>query len=421
MNVNRLRCAFTYVGAATGTRHTALPCAGSAALLRRPRLGRPTSLHGFTLVELLVVIAIIGILVALLLPAIQAAREAARRAQCQSNLKQLALAANNYHSTHKKFPIGFVPSPTANLEGWGWGVFLLPYIEEQSTYDRLRPSPTLMQPWDAAAAAARNARGGPRNLSDVFVAGQTNANEIAPLQTPVQVFRCPSDGTPALVPCEQPGGGCGIINPPARTQDTGLWERSFLGDNSKNLSPRFLPSASSYVGSFGMRDDRCTTSPDGVPNKDQCDSNGIFFGDSKVSVKDITDGTSKTFMFGERDGFCLSATWIGSRNNADSQMHSFMWTLAHVTDDKTLNFPTTGAYNTCTEGFSSAHPGGAFFGFCDGSVRWIDDDISFGTALNSATCTARGPLRCKPQIGIRVIGVYQRLAWRDDEVPVEGY
>jgi prepilin-type N-terminal cleavage/methylation domain-containing protein len=378
----------------------------------------------FTLVELLVVIAIIGILVALLLPAIQAAREAARRAQCQSHLKQLALAANNYHSTNKKFPVGFIPSPAANLEGWGWGVYLLPYIEEQGISDRLRPSPVLMQPWDPAGAAARNAKGGPRNLSDVFVAGQTNSNEIVPLQTPLPLFRCPSDTTPKLVPCEQAGGGCDIINPPERTQDTGLWERSFLGDNSKNLSPRFLPSASSYVGSFGMRDERCTgsgTSPNWLPNKDLCDSNGIFFGDSKVSVKDVTDGTSKTFMIGERDGFCLAGTWIGSRNNADSQMHSFFWTVAHVTDSKTLNYPITGAYNTCTEGFSSAHPGGAFFGFCDGSVRWVDDDVSFDTATNAANCPVRGVTQCKPSVGARVIGVYQRLAWRNDEVPIEGY
>src|SRR3954449_10816988 len=91
---------------------------------------------GFTLVELLVVIAIIGILVALLLPAIQAAREAARRAQCQSNMKNVALAVLNYESNSKKYPVGFVSQP-AEVESWAWGVFILPYLEEQGIYDRL--------------------------------------------------------------------------------------------------------------------------------------------------------------------------------------------------------------------------------------------------------------------------------------------
>ncbi|GIW98636.1 MAG: prepilin-type N-terminal cleavage/methylation domain-containing protein [Pirellulaceae bacterium] len=99
---------------------------------------------GFTLVELLVVIAIIGILVGLLLPAVQAAREAARRMQCSNNLKQLGLALHNYESAHKKFPANPGPGVTENVGGrynqswlaWSGLAMLLPYMEQGNLYNQ---------------------------------------------------------------------------------------------------------------------------------------------------------------------------------------------------------------------------------------------------------------------------------------------
>jgi prepilin-type N-terminal cleavage/methylation domain-containing protein/prepilin-type processing-associated H-X9-DG protein len=103
-----------------------------------PKTDRPFVPHrAFTLVELLVVIAIIGVLVALLLPAIQAAREAARRSQCKTNLKQIGLALHNYESTLRTFPPGYTSAATTingpgTGPGWGWGAYILPYLEESS-------------------------------------------------------------------------------------------------------------------------------------------------------------------------------------------------------------------------------------------------------------------------------------------------
>ena len=86
---------------------------------------------GFTLVELLVVIAIIAMLVTLLLPAVQAAREAARRISCMNNMKQLGVAAHNYHDSYKVLP-------PARHRNHTWAVKILPFIEQQALYNKYR-------------------------------------------------------------------------------------------------------------------------------------------------------------------------------------------------------------------------------------------------------------------------------------------
>ena len=93
--------------------------------------------RGFTLIELLVVIAIIAVLVAILLPAVQQAREAARRSQCQNNLKQFGIAMHSYHDAHGTFPPGVI-NHTSNML-WGWNTFIMPYIDQATTYNALQP------------------------------------------------------------------------------------------------------------------------------------------------------------------------------------------------------------------------------------------------------------------------------------------
>jgi prepilin-type N-terminal cleavage/methylation domain-containing protein/prepilin-type processing-associated H-X9-DG protein len=103
----------------------------------RPLSIAPRS-RGFTLVELLVVIAIIGVLVGLLLPAVQSAREAARRVSCQNNIRQVGLAAMNYHDTRNRFPSGYTQDRiNGSFQGHSVFYFLLPYMEENPLFDSM--------------------------------------------------------------------------------------------------------------------------------------------------------------------------------------------------------------------------------------------------------------------------------------------
>ena len=88
-----------------------------------------------TLVELLVVIAIIGILIALSLPAVQVVREAARRASCQNNIRQIAIALENHHSSFEHYPHGWNEKNGDSQSGWGWMAYTLPFVEQTAIFD----------------------------------------------------------------------------------------------------------------------------------------------------------------------------------------------------------------------------------------------------------------------------------------------
>jgi prepilin-type N-terminal cleavage/methylation domain-containing protein/prepilin-type processing-associated H-X9-DG protein len=325
--------------------------------------------NGFTLVELLVVIAIIGILIALLLPAVQAAREAARRMQCANHLKQIGLALHNYHGSYRVFP----PASAARFpavsrrEAWGWHALILPELEQQGLHEQLGVNT--------------------RSLVDVF----SDASTRDLLQTSIEIFHCPSADGEATLP--------GRI-------------RMFHG--SGNSSLRMDVGRTDYVAVSGLYDRP-------IVNSNQ-QNNGVFYNNSTISIAGITDGTSQTLAVGERDMRCGSGSWPGTRNPPGPCHCGIYHNRGRVS--KKLNDPQSfvpaGAVSTCpcdacSEGFSSRHPGGAQFLFCDGSVHFLGETIDFDNVLDRT-----GIVNLTPIGNPNLLGVYQKLGIRNDGQPVGG-
>ncbi len=176
--------------------------------MRFEEVGRDASTW-FTLVELLVVIAIIGVLIALLLPAVQAARESARRTECVSHLKQLALATIMHHDQRKLFPSGgwgwrWTGDPDrghGKSQPGGWAYQILPYIEQQATYDL----------------------GGGPNLA------QKKKGSAQRISTPLSIFHCPTRRRAIAYPNV---GGSWVSPPPLVSDPAPVVARSDYAANA---------------------------------------------------------------------------------------------------------------------------------------------------------------------------------------------
>jgi len=344
---------------------------------------------GFTLVELLVVIAIIGVLVALLLPAVQAAREAARRSSCGNNLKQIGIGLHNYHDTILSFPPGWIDVPATNSEQWAWSSMMLPYIEQGPLHGRLG-----VTRWSLELAMTND-----------------SANVYPATRTVLKVFICPSDA----------GHNSGLTHN-NRSFDAGLGYTA-AGFTTAATS---IAGLNNYMGVSGHRD-----VVNAAPNT------GIFFGHcnpnatntcpnqmgAPVRIAEIFDGTSNTFMVGERETFrCRAGTWLGVRNTQGTNERGVSMVIGH--SHPKLNHKVSPAPGGipwdeprigCAEGFSSLHPGGAQFLAADGSVKFISETIQHfwfpNTIVNGSLADSQDPQN----------GIYQRLLTRDDNLVIGNY
>jgi prepilin-type N-terminal cleavage/methylation domain-containing protein len=332
--------------------------------------------HAFTLVELLVVIAIIGVLVALLLPAIQAARESARRGQCSNNLKQLGIAAHLFHDTYKFLPsagwgdwwVGCPDQPMGERQPGSWAYQLLGFIEETNR-----------------AGVGRGFKCGDPNSRAAI--GQMVA-------TAVPTFYCPSRRSaqsypwtnqnnvnfdpPPLAGKSDYAGNIGDI--PALGKDVGPTAvAEYANYNWQYSGPSFVTIANNIAKSLSRGP--CSTG-----------HTGVVFQRSKISFRQITDGTSKTYLFGEKnlqDEYYES----GGALNDDQSMYTgwdkdnvrstAISLLANGTLMTAFSFPPAPDTETPDQdqnryqwAFGGPHPGGWMAVFCDGSVHFLSYDMA---------------------------------------------
>jgi prepilin-type N-terminal cleavage/methylation domain-containing protein len=289
---------------------------------------------GFTLIELLVVIAIIAILIALLVPAVQKVREASSVAQCKNNLKQIGLAWQSHHDTFKVFPSGGTDWTASNSRVMAHGV----------------PADYNSQSWGWMYQIL------PYIEQNTLWA---HANDFEIAETPVFMYICPSFRGPIIRPYSQSGD----------TTTTQRAQNDYIANMGTSLGSydgALVPSKHGYSGVQGL----------------------------VRKIGDITDGTSSTFMVGEKFVDPAKA-WNASDTSdcADDQGWVDGWDndavgcaegggVSPVTNQDGIAVelpkqidPKKGDQDNCGQNFGSIHTAACMFVFCDGSVHAIAYDI----------------------------------------------
>jgi prepilin-type N-terminal cleavage/methylation domain-containing protein len=378
---------------------------------------------GFTLIELLVVVAVTAVLIALLLPAVQAAREAARRTQCRSNLKQLALAEHNYHDIHKQFTPAFIQLtrypgfPEAGIRTdrfdinlHTWGEYLLPYFDASNVYRQLdfnsaNFSPFCSRCWNGNWQHYTFANSGDPNI-DACAA-------LRPTAAVVPIFVCPG------APRDQ--------NPFVETMV--FWIQCLVHVPPCKSHPKRLRGASDYtVISCYDWSVKCNYERETAGGSANTQRVGLFFlypevNDDGVqinptpSIDTIGDGSSTTIMFVENAGkpdlwhkkgkVASSGSINFSMNAGTTQFHTNpggCWACfenasnAIYGSDFVSGVGQDPGYPACLFNCTNEHLANAVFSFhpgtggvamADGSVHFMSEDISLVVFCNMITPNGR--------------------------------